>query len=119
MFNADMSGLYNFTIEQGVTFQKAVTWKDENSAAIVMTGMTVRSEIRTRDCDLSAVLADDAAGLSTGVITLSLTDLETKALEFDTAAYDMEISQGGLVIKRLPKGVVTLDHEVTEDLPIV
>lgn len=110
-----MSGLYKFTIEQGVTFQKTVAWKDENGNSIDMTGMTARSEIRTRDGVLIATLADDVAGLSTGVIVLALTDLQTEALDFDTAVYDLEISHSGQVIKRLLKGQVTLDRAVTED----
>lgn len=110
-----MSGnIYSFTIEQGVTFNRVITWKDEAGNPIDMTGMSARMEIRTRDGLLLAtpiVTVDPTDGR----ITASLTDEETKALSFSTSVYDIEISKDGQVIKRLLKGIVTLDPESTEN----
>lgn len=113
-----MSGKHDFTIEQGVRFTKVVTWKTSSNAAVDLTGMTGRMQIRTRDGDPIKTLADGSGltlGGTAGTVTLVMTDAETKALNFDTAIYDIEISQSGQVIKRLLKGIVTLDHEVTQD----
>ncbi|WP_279631029.1 hypothetical protein [Rathayibacter sp. VKM Ac-2759] len=42
-----------------------------------------------------------------------LSSAQTTALSFDTANYDLEITEGTSVVKRLLKGVITLDQEVT------
>lgn len=105
---------YSFTIEQGVTFNRVITWKDEAGDPIDMTGMSARMEVRSRDGLLLATPTVTIEAVD-GRVAVSLTDEETKALSFSTAVYDIEVSKDGQVIKRLLKGIVTLDPESTED----
>ncbi|MGC5173272.1 hypothetical protein ACLQ2Q_21740 [Microbacterium sp. DT81.1] len=108
------SGIYNFTIEQGVTFNRVIIWQDEAGDPVDMTGMTARMQIRSRN---RLLLAEPSVVVDApvGKITVSLSDEATEDLIFDTAVYDLEISQDGEVVERLIKGVVTLDRESTLD----
>jgi hypothetical protein len=114
IFRADMSGInYDFTIEQGITFSKTVTWKDETGAVVNMTGMDAKMAIRTRD-GLPIVEAICTVSGAAGQVVIGLTHLATAALDFDTAIYDLDILQGGVPIKRLLKGMVTLCKDVPD-----
>lgn len=67
------------------------------------------------DADGSLVQAlSDGAGLTLGgedgTITVSLTDAQTADFTFDAAYYDLDLYRDGVLIKRLVKGVITLDH---------
>lgn len=110
-----MSAKYDFTIEQGVTFRKKVVWKDEAGNPVNLTGKTGRLEVRSREGTLIKALTVAIVNAAQGEFALSLTDAETKALDFDTAVYDFEISSAGEVEKRLLQGIVTLDREATKD----
>lgn len=82
IFRAGMSAAkYDFTIEQNVTFQATVIWKKKNSLPMDMTGVNLRSEMKSRDGELIAVLADGVASLWAVIVTLSLTDPKTEALD--------------------------------------
>lgn len=118
-----MSKIYNFTIEQGITFKRPFRWSvlsdpldvDSERLPTNMTGMTGRMQIRTRDgallCEPLVVIDDPTNGAG----YFALTHEQTQALNFDTAVYDLEIYQVDVPIKRLFKGVVTLDPESTEE----
>lgn len=108
-----MSGIYDITIEQGIAFSKSVTWKDENGTLIDMTGMTARAAVRTRDGLPLTEFICTVNGVA-GEIVLGLSHITTAALDFDTAVYDLDILQGGVPIKRLLRGTVTLCKDVLD-----
>ena len=111
-----MAGKYNFTIEQGVAFTRVVTWKDASGSLVNLTNKTARMQVRRADGTVLLSLTD-ADGLTlggaAGTITITLSSAQTTALSFDTENYDLEITEGPSVVKRLLKGVITLDQEVT------
>lgn len=117
---------YNFTIEQGATFSKVITWKDSAGVGINLTGYTITGKIKRKTSDQNA-LATFTATLANqttnpGQFTISLTASETAALPSvvgPTAqkvlldcVYDIEASQG-VTVYRLLEGVVSISPEAT------
>lgn len=112
-------GTYNFTIYQGATFSRILTWKDENGDLIDLTGFTARMQIRKKiDGDLLADMTTAnskiALGGAAGTITLSLTASETAAINSSKGVYDLELVSGGGIVTRLVQGDVTFSKEVTK-----
>lgn len=111
---------YNFTIEQGATFSKVITWSDSNGALIDLTSYTAAMKARVNKSDSATVIISSGGsqnltitlGGALGTITLAMTAAQTAALSFDKAYYDLELTLSGTVT-RLLKGIITLDKEVT------
>lgn len=111
-------------IEAGATFNKVLTWYQEDGITpIVLTGCTAKAQFR-KDIDDATVLLE----LSTennrividsllGKITLHLTAIETNAITFQSAVYDLEIyfaeQSGEVYTYRLTKGKVKVSKQVT------
>ena len=117
---------YNFTIEQGATFTKIITWKDSSGAGINLTGYSITGKIKRKTSDQTA-LATFTATLANqvtnpGQFTLSLTAIETASLPTVTGTtaqkvllecvYDVEASTGSTVY-RLLEGIVSVSPEAT------
>lgn len=110
-------GTYDFTIYQGATFSRVLTWKDENDTAINLTGYTARMQIRQRITGdtLIALTTENgriALGGSAGTVTLTISASDTAAITTD-GVYDLELVSGSEVVTRLLQGTVTLSKEVT------
>lgn len=117
---------YNFTIEQGATFSKVITWKDSSGAGINLTGYNVTGKIKRKTSDQIAIASFTAtlANQTTnpGQFTLSLTATETAALPTVAGStaqkvllecvYDVEATTGSTVY-RLLEGVVSISPEAT------
>lgn len=112
------AGVYNFTLEQGVTFRRPFTFYDENSDPIDFSGFTARMQIRPEiDSDTVIVYLTSAnGGLSlnaSGTIEVYMTDTQTSSVTTD-GFYDLEVVSGATGdVSRLLKGKVRLDPEVT------
>jgi hypothetical protein len=113
------AGLYNFTIEQGTTVAIDFAYQTAAGVAIPLTGYTARMQARETISSPVAVidattsngqLSVDGAG---GIVSLALSATVTAALDFRTAAYDLEIVSGAGVVTRLVQGTITLSREVT------
>lgn len=117
---------YNFTIEQGATFSKVITWKDSSGAGINLTGYTISGKIKRKTSDQTALASFTATlanqGTNPGQFTLSLTASQTDALPTAVGptaekvllqcVYDIEAAQGSTVY-RLLEGVVSISPEAT------
>lgn len=111
---------YKLKLEQGATLRKVFTWKADG-VEVDLTGYTARMQIRPdiASSDVLATLATDNGGITIealpGTFTLFLSDIDTAALTFESAVYDLEfVAPNGDVI-RLMQGEVTLSPEVTRD----
>lgn len=114
-----MAGRYDFTIEQGSTFRRVITWRDGAGNLVDLTGKTARMKIK----DSRGVVIHSMANTSgielggvLGTITLAIPSSISTGLNFDTARYDLEIVTGSGEsedVKRLLEGVVSLDQETT------
>ena len=115
------AGIYNFTIEQGATFTRTFKYKDAEGTAIDLSNHEIRMDIRTSiDAESTLLeLVETTSGTGFNVdetnkneFTLTITATDTSNLTFDTAVYDIEIENGGLVT-RLLQGKIKLSKEVT------
>ena len=108
------AGTYNFILEQGATFNRILTLK-ENNAVMNLTGYSVASKMRSTH-DSSTVVGTFTCTVSNatgGVITISMTNSVTGAIEEGMYVYDLEMTSGSGVVTRLMEGTVTVNPEVT------
>ena len=110
--------VYNFTINQGETFSKSITWKDSGEVIVDLTGYTARMQLRRKinSQTIDKSLTTENGGIlipapTTGVISLFMSASETAVLN-GIYVYDLELVKVGIV-KRLLQGSITIDLEVT------
>lgn len=120
-----MAGVANLTCEQGATFDRSLTYKDENGTAVNLTTYNARMDIRfaaTKEADLVLRLtnANGRATISNpsgGVIRLLISSTDTEALVAGVYFYDLELftidSTNPPLVVRLIRGKFTVDAEIT------
>ncbi len=112
--NKMAAGTYNFTVEQGATFTRLLTLK-ENDSAMNLTGYSAASQMRST-ADTSTVAGTFTATVSNagaGQITLSMTATQTGNIEEGIYVYETEITSGAGAITRVLQGKVTVTANVT------
>ena len=108
------AGTYNFTIEQGATFNRQLTLQ-ENGSAMNLTGYSAASQFRSTH-DSSTVVGTFTCTVSNatgGVITMSMTSTTIGGIEEGIYVDDLEMPSGGGTVTRLMEGTVTVNPEVT------
>ena len=108
------AGTYNFIVEQGATFTRQLTVK-ENNSVMDLTGYSVASLMRSTH-DSSTVVGTftcTVSNASGGLITMNMTASVTGAIEEGIYVYDLEIISGAGIVTRLLQGEVTVNPEVT------
>lgn len=112
-------GQYDFTIYQGATFARTLTWKDENDTAINVTGFTARMQIRTsQDAESPFItLTTENGGITlggtSGTIALTISAASTSAITETSGVYDLELVSGTGIVTRLLSGEVLISKEIT------
>lgn len=112
-------GNYDFTLYQGATFLRTLTWQDENETAINLTGYTARMHLRTsQDAETPfVILTTENGGItlggSAGTITLTISAGDTAEITETSGVYDLEIISGSGVVTRLLAGKILVSKEVT------
>ena len=123
------AGRYNFTVEQGATFELSIQYKDSLGVPVDLTGYSGRMQLRPSvdSSDiyirLSSSLEPDRTGirftgqsgsepLASGSIYIYISAVSSSLLTFDDAVYDLELASGSFVT-RLLQGGVHLSKEVT------
>jgi hypothetical protein len=110
---------YNFTIEQGATFEAEIEWRDGSNALVNLTGFSARMQIRTSIAAASFALELTNAngrivlGGAAGTVQLVLAAADTAALGAGSYVYDLELVHPSGKVTRLLKGAITVDAEVT------
>jgi hypothetical protein len=112
-----MAGSYNFTIEQGATFNLLMTWKIDN-VAVNLTGYTARLQARIDVDETDTILslttgAGITLGGAAGTITLDQTATQTAVLPKGEYVYDLELQTSGGTVTRLLQGELNISAEVT------
>jgi hypothetical protein len=113
------AGVYHFTIEQGSTFTRVITYKDSGGTAIDLTGYTARMHLRRRieDSDslieLTSANGRIALGGIAGTITLTISATDSANLSPVEGVYDLELASSGGTVEKLLKGTFTIEREVT------
>lgn len=129
------AGKYNFIIEQGTTVDFDITYKDSNDDPVNISEYTGRMQIKDKVGgsithitleSYSDIVPPDKTGLdfteaSNGIIRIYISANSSSALDFNKAAYDLEIASGSTypIVTRLLQGSVTLDKEVTTFEPTI
>lgn len=108
------------SIVQGEDFHKRFTWKTgKPPSAVDVTGcsarMHVRANIDSPDPLLTLSTADGRITLGgvEGHVDIDLTNADTAAINWVSAVYDLEIVFPSGRVRRLMKGPVVVDREVT------
>ncbi len=108
------AGTYNFIMEQGATFSRQLTIKEDGSA-MDLTGYSVASKFRSTH-DSSTVVGTFTCTITSasgGVITMAMTASATADIEEGIYKYDLEITSGSGTVTRLIEGDITVNPEVT------
>ena len=108
------AGIYNFTLNQGATFSRQMTVK-ENNSPLNLTGHTAAMQLRSTYDSSTVALSMTAAVINAtqGILSISATSTATAALEEGIYVYDLEITTSAGVVTRLLQGQVTVSPEVT------
>ena len=115
-----MAARANLQIDKGATFSSDVTVTDTDGTAFDLTGYTAASKMalgyastRTRVTLTTQINSDP----TTGIITISLTADQTKALDAPARyVYDVEITKtSDSTVTRVIEGLITVSPDVTTD----
>ena len=115
-----MAARANLTIDKSATFSSDVTVSDTDGTAFDLTGYTAAAKMakgyastQTRVTITAAINTDP----TTGIITLSLTADQTKALDAPARyVYDVEITKtSDSTVTRVIEGLITINPDVTTD----
>lgn len=112
-----MAGEYNFTIEQGATFNLLMTWRIDN-VPVNLTGYTARLQARIDIDETDTILslttgAGITLGGAAGTISLDQTATQTALLPKGEYVYDLELQSSGGIVTRLLQGELNISAEVT------
>ena len=113
-----MTGSFDFTIEQGATFNLLMTWKIDN-VAVNLTGYTARLQARVdvEDTQVILNLTTENGGITLGgalgTITLNQNATQTALLQTGSFVYDLELTSSGGTVTRLLQGELLISAEVT------
>ena len=129
------AGIYNFTIEQGTTFQRTFKYKDASGNPLDLSNHSVRMQIRSDKADKTTsflhefgsgsefslqgsgglfIVSSSAAGITElDQFTLFISASTTQAMSFESAIYDIEIESTESIVTRLLQGKIKISKEVT------
>jgi len=118
------AGRYDILIEQGSNFNLYIKYKDNNGDLMELgSGYSARMKIKdyidgdviasTESADTPNDTLSIALASSGNNIVVSMTAVNTAALDFDSAVYDLELVIGAQ-IERVIEGRVKLSKEVTK-----
>lgn len=110
-----MAAKANIVIDQGADFSTSITVTDAYGSIVDLSGYTGEGQIRKHYTSTTAV--DFTVTFSTprtdGIVTLSLSNLQTANMEAGRYVYDVELTTAGGVVTRLAEGIATVTPQVT------
>jgi hypothetical protein len=110
-----MATISNLFIDQDADFTTTVTVNDSNGSALDLTGYTALAMIRKTYQSSTATTFTSAfvSPRTTGQITISLTDVQTAALESGRYVYDLVITDASGGKTRVVEGIATVNPSVS------
>lgn len=108
--------IINIDIDKGRDFSKYYGFLDDALVAIDMTGYSIAAQIRLEESSDSTLIDDftiDTTDIATGVIYLTLTEVETAALNASSGYYDIKVTDTSGITKSWVKGRVEIHGTVT------
>lgn len=123
------AGKYNFTCEQGATFDRIITYKDSEGTAVDLSNYTANMQVREyAGGTLLASFSSNASANGACVITGSVADSEdgangnvrifmaaanTSLIPAKSLRYDLELRSQSGVVTRLLEGKFNVVPEIT------
>ena len=114
-----IAATYNIVCDQGATFDRTLTWKDNNGNPVDLTGYTARMQVRSV-VDSSVVLLSLTTANSrivlggvAGTVQLTVDPTVMAAVAGGQYVYDLELVSAGGSVSRLVMGTFTVRDEVT------
>ena len=106
---------HDITIDQGSSYSKTLTLKDDNDTVINITNDSFRGQIRKHhsSTDIQATFTFTITNGTGGVVTWSLTPTQTAAMGTGKFVYDLEWLKADSTVVRLLEGVADCTPEVT------
>ena len=112
------AGIYNFTCDQGATFERVVEITNYDGTIVDLSNKTGRMQVR-KDVEASAALIELTTennrmtfDVGAGSITLLISAADTAALQF-SGIYDLEVVSADGTVDRVLQGNFHLDENVT------
>ena len=110
-----MATISNIFIDQDADFATTVTIEDANDSALDLTNYTAAATLRksyksSSSTSFTVAFVDPR---TSGQITLSLTDVQTGALNEGRYVYDLVITDSGGEKTRVVEGIATIKPSVT------
>jgi hypothetical protein len=114
-----MAGQKNFEVDQNATFSFIVEYKDDNGAAIDLTGSSAKMQVRDTKGGpkLAVTLTSPSGGITidapNGKITVKMTPTQTNKLFYPKSSYDLMLTDSNSNKIKLLEGFMTLSRSVT------
>jgi len=114
-----MAGQKNFEVDQNATFSFIVEYKDNNGAAIDLTGSSAKMQVRDTKggSKLAFTLTSPSGGIiidpALGKVTTKITPTQTNKLFYPKSSYDIMITDSNSNKIKLLEGFITLSRSVT------
>jgi len=108
------SGKLDITIEQGATFSRIITIKDSSNTAVNISSDSFAGQVRKRHQSATAIASFtfSITNGSAGIVTATMANSVTSAMDPGDFVYDIEWTSGSTVT-RLLEGTATVTPEVT------
>lgn len=115
------AGIYDILCEQGATFTRELTWKDESGDPINLAGYSARMQARKSVNDSTPIieLTTENGGIdimqpaTSGKLLLKISAAATSDLPVFKGVYDLELESPGHQVTRLLQGKFIVSAEVT------
>ena len=108
-----MATQYNLSIDAGATLTQEFEYLDGAGDPIDLTGYTAKFQIRNTPEDALVIEKTPSITLETAVIGVTLSAVETAALNRDAYRWGIELATGGTVI-RLIEGYAYVAREIVK-----
>ncbi len=107
-------GAVQLTLAQGIASGFAWPMVDGAGAPAVLTGYTVKAQVRAAESTTSTLLFEFAAGVSGSSVTIQWTAAQSLTWSFRTGCFDVIlISPAGVPVQIVAQGRVVVDPVVT------
>ena len=110
-----MASISNLFVDQGIDFSISIALTDSTNSALNLTGSSFLAQIRKSHGSSTVkgtfTASHDGTG---GNLTLSLTDVQTAAIEAGRYVYDVELILADSTIEKVHYGIITVHPEATK-----
>jgi hypothetical protein len=106
---------HDITVEQGTTFSKTLTLKDDSDVVINITNDTFAGQVRKHHSStgIEATFTFTITDGTNGVVAWSLTPTQTSAMSSGPLVYDVEWTKQDGTVTRILEGIADTTAEVT------